>query len=84
MQEGHDLQKLEHALKECSHNLRQLGEHSTPTVEELLVIVRRPGWTTPAEFALVHALADAVRGQARSLLSTIEGLVAGTQLVGRG
>jgi hypothetical protein len=51
-------------------NLRKaLTDLAAPTpLEELLKIIHRPGWTTPAEFALVTLNLDTMTSMARAML----------------
>ena len=57
MQNNEDLAKK---IGTLNHNLGDLGNGGDLT--ELLKIIRRPGWTTPAELAFTHAILDAMLG----------------------
>ena len=63
---GHDLSKLEHHLETLNRCVAELS--SIGLSKEMLLIIHRPGWTTPAEFFLV---ANAVE----SLTHSIEGQI---------
>ena len=63
---GHDLSKLEHQLETLNRRVTELS--SIGLSKEMLLIIHRPGWTTPAEFFLV---ANAVE----SLTHSIEGQI---------
>jgi hypothetical protein len=62
---GHDLSKLEHHLETLNKRIIELS--SIGLSKELLLIIRRPGWTTPAEFVLVgntvESLTHSIEGQ---------------------
>jgi hypothetical protein len=79
---GHDMDRLENRLREFDKMLRQLVE--TDWVEELILVWRQPGWTTPAEFLLVEGLADAIVSHGKTLLKMQEVLVTGSREVGIG
>jgi hypothetical protein len=62
---GHDLTKLEHHLETLNRRVTEL--HTMGLTNELLPIIRRPGFTTPAELALVQnaieSLTHSIEGQ---------------------
>ncbi|MEF2277994.1 hypothetical protein V3W47_06745 [Deinococcus sp. YIM 134068] len=62
-------------------SLRELVE--TDHLEELLRIIPRPGWTTPAEFVLVRGGVAQMRAQVEALKTFQEQVVRGADLVGR-
>jgi hypothetical protein len=78
----HHIPKLEAKVKAVQDIFGQLGD-DTDWVE-LLKILRRPGWTTPAEFTLVSAILDSLENQARSALALRGGLLTGAREVGVG
>lgn len=49
---------------------------------ELLRIIHRPGWTTPAEFKLVGGLVEIMETQARALVAMRELLLGASREVG--
>jgi len=62
---GHDLSKLEHQLETLNRRVTELT--NIGLTKELLLIIHRPGWTTPAELSLVtsavESLTHAIEGQ---------------------
>jgi hypothetical protein len=62
---NHDLSKLEHHLETLNKRVSEL--QSIGLSKELLLIIHRPGWTTPAEFVLVgnavESLTHSIEGQ---------------------
>jgi hypothetical protein len=50
--------------------------------DELLQIIHRPGWTTPAEAALAHAMVDGLIRQVAAMRQTHEDLLAAARQVG--
>jgi hypothetical protein len=82
--EKHELVKLESKIKELNDVCREIGDESN--MKEMLLIIRRPGWTTPAELALVNVAVESLINQVRAVNSLRESLVAGARQVeaGRG
>ncbi len=78
--ESHELKRLEENIKALRHSLRELSDN--PELEELLKIIHRPGWTTPAEASLVGGIVDSARVQVQALAELKRVLVAGSQIVG--
>jgi hypothetical protein len=61
----------------------QLKHFANPSdLEELLIIIHRPGWTTPAEFAFVSAIVDSIQGHITSLTHLRKSLLSGSRAVG--
>jgi hypothetical protein len=52
-------------------------------IAELIRIIRKPGWTTPAEFQLTIGIADSMIHQARGLIDSKQSLLKGSRLVGK-
>jgi hypothetical protein len=52
-------------------------------LRELIPIIRRPGWTTPAELKLVLSLVDALDNQINVLGQLGDALLIGSKTVGR-
>jgi hypothetical protein len=48
---------------------------------ELLQIIHRPGWTTPAEMLLVYGYLDAISAHAKLIANLNESLLAGARAV---
>jgi hypothetical protein len=57
----HDIPALEAKLRKLDQSLSELT--SAKPTDQLLTIIRRPGWTTPQEAQLVHAMVDALQHQ---------------------
>lgn len=75
----HDLNALEDDIRELNTALRHLGSLS---LEELIKIIRQPGWTTPAEYELVRGLVQQMRAQVTLTGDLRATLLRGAQLVG--
>lgn len=56
--EKHDIAKLERTVKDLGTALGRLS--SKAEIDELIIILHRPGWTTPAEFAFASAIAESM------------------------
>lgn len=77
---GHDLTRLEGRIKELSGHMSKMS--STDDFDELLVIIHRPGWTTPAELLLVAGLVDAMHEHAQAFATLRQALIHGSRAVG--
>lgn len=77
---GHDLAHLENRIKELSGHVSAMS--TTDDFDELLVIIHRPGWTTPAEMLLVAGLVDAMHEHAHAFATLRQALVNGSRAVG--
>ena len=53
----------------------------TSDMKEMLRIIHKPGWTTPAEFALVNGLVDSIQGHTNDLTAMRKVLLSGSQAV---
>ena len=60
-----------HNIRGLETELRGIG-HST---DELLKIIHMPGYTTPAEFALVSGIAEGIALQMRTLVTVSKEIV---------
>ncbi len=71
---GHDLSKLEHHLETLNRRVTELN--SIGLTKELLLIIRRPGFTTVAELMLVvnavESLTHGVEGQIQQSKQLLE------------
>lgn len=78
---GHaqDIKGLEKKVTDLSDALAHLGDKDD--FKKLILILRRPGWTTPAEFIFASAVVDVMQAQA-SALATLKGkLLQGSEAV---
>jgi hypothetical protein len=75
----HNIPRLEKQISALSDALAHL--HNEESFKELIRIIRFPGWTTPAEFALVSTLVDSMIQQT-AILGKLQGeLLKGSKLV---
>jgi hypothetical protein len=61
---------------------RRLFGGQVQVMKDLLRIIRKPGYTTPAEMAFSHALVDSLAAQASGLANTQAALLAASKQVG--
>jgi hypothetical protein len=73
------LNRLESGIKEMQELLRELRKDDD--LKELLKLYRRPGWTTPAEYALVQGLTNSIVLQLKNVSKLKAVLVKGSRLV---
>lgn len=81
-QSEHNTAHLETRIKEFSTLLATLAD--TQDLEELIHIIHRPGWTTPAEYVLVSGMVNAMQEHAKALASLRQVLLNGSRAVGAG
>lgn len=80
--EKHELTQLEGEIQALKTSHASLA--SGDSLNELLTIIHRPGWTTPAELAFVRTGLESVRAQTAQLNALTNGLLAAAKLVGAG
>jgi hypothetical protein len=76
----HDVNQLETGIGQFVEILVKLTNQET--IEELIRIWRRPGWTTPAEFLFASGVLDSMISLASQLESMENVLLQGSELVG--
>lgn len=84
MSVDHDTSKH---VDEIDGRLRSLRDtfsslDGTDDLDDALIIIRRPGWTTPQEVMLVQALIDATQQAARQARQLRHALVEGITAIG--
>lgn len=77
---GHDLKSLEHRINEMHRSIADFAAGSD--FEELLRIIRRPGWTSVAESLMVSGIVEAIHANVKALIGLKNVLVFGAQKVG--
>ena len=75
-----DTKHIEARCKDLSQNLKTPADERNMT--ELMTIIHRPGWTTPAEALLVGGYLDAMNAHAQHLANLSQTLLAGARAVG--
>jgi hypothetical protein len=70
---------LETRIKSLSGQLLDVADGSA--FDELLILMRRPGWTTPAEILFVDGIVNVMREQVQSLASLKQVLLSGGRAV---
>jgi len=73
----HNIPQLEVRIKELEEVCKSVGDNSD--LIELLKVIHRPGWTTPAEFTFATSIVDSLIGQARNLVALRKSLLAGSR-----
>jgi hypothetical protein len=76
----HDIDKLVTHIRGLQQAIAKLATDNH--TEELMRIIHRPGWTTPAEFALMVAGLESAQNQAEALHRHLRGLASGARQVG--
>lgn len=76
----HELAHVEaqiHSLRTSHSALAESDDY-----DELLKIIHRPGWTTPAELQFVHAALESLISQTRQLTALRQNVLAAARAVG--
>jgi hypothetical protein len=76
----HDIDKLASHIRGLQQAIAKLATDNH--TEELMRIIHKPGWTTPAEFALMVTGLESAQGQAETLARQLKGLTTGARQVG--
>lgn len=77
----HHVAHLERRISELGEQLEMMGD--TGDLKELLFIIKRPGWTTPAEYLLVNGVIDAMQQQVGMLAAMRQTLLNGSRAIAR-
>ncbi|HEX3126410.1 MAG TPA: hypothetical protein VH394_03705 [Thermoanaerobaculia bacterium] len=75
-----ELKRFEKSITELSDALAHLGKGTS--LRELILIIKRPGWTTPAELAFASSIVETMASQVASLERLQGDLLKGSQMVG--
>ena len=78
--EKQQLVQLEAQIKEVKTTFADLSDGTD--LDELLRIIHRPGYTTPAEHSFVQAIVETLGVQAKTLIVLKQALLAGARTVG--
>ena len=80
---NHDarIKDLDKKITELSDALAHLGKGTT--FQELLKIIRFPGYTTPAELAFNFAIVDSMQAHVTALAKLSQDFVSAAKLVGQ-
>lgn len=78
--EKHHIAHIEKQIKNLGAELTDAADGSS--FEELLNIIHKPGWTTPAESLLVSGIIDTMREHTKVLASLKQVLMNGSRAVG--
>lgn len=71
--------ELDKKITALSDALAHLGKGTT--LQELLLIIRHPGYTTPAELVFTGAIVDAMHAQVKTIGQLGNDLLAGAKAV---
>jgi hypothetical protein len=77
----HNVAGLEDRVQKLSKNLSSLRVQED--LKELLLVIRRPGWTTPAELIFATEIVDSMLAQTATLAALSQGLLASSREVGQ-
>jgi hypothetical protein len=72
---------LEPKIRRLQESMSRLTSENR--AEQLLQIIHRPGWTTPQEAQLVHAMLDALTQHVETVDAAHRALIAASEGIGR-
>jgi len=75
----HDLTHLETRIKDMCDSLTSVADKKG--FEEFLTIIHKPGFTTPAEIALLRGVVDTMQEQTKTLIGLRQLLLSGASKV---
>jgi hypothetical protein len=75
----HNIDNLEKQLKTLDAHFKKLADDQT--IAEMLKIIRKPGYTTPAEFKLTTGIVESLSAQVEVLIRLRQNLVEGSRLI---
>lgn len=81
MPNGHrlDIAKLSKRVQALSDSLVYISR--IEDFKKLLIVLKRPGWTTPAEFQFALGIVDGMLGQVKALTQMKDALIRGSGAV---
>jgi hypothetical protein len=80
--QSHDLAHLESRLRDLDRGMRGMSDDDG--LRELIAIIHQPGWTTPAEFAMVMGIVESLHAHTTAIAGLKKALVAAGRQVGNG
>lgn len=79
MANGHDIKGLEKRISALSAALANLN--NADDFKKLILLLRKPGWTTPAEFLFAVGIVDSMTAHVNALIQMKTVLVKGSAAV---
>jgi HAMP domain-containing protein len=77
--ENHDQAHFENRIKELLDNMKNAADEAA--FREFIATIRKPGFTTPAEIALLRGALDSMLEQSKVLLGLKQVLISGASKV---
>ena len=75
----HDTERLQKKVTDLSNALARL--HNAEEFKELILILKRPGWTTPAEFIFATGIVNSMIAHTEALTQLKTDLMRGSAVV---
>ena len=75
-----EIRKFEKSITALSDALAHLGKGTS--LRDLILIIRKPGWTTPAELLYATSIVDAMSAQVATLERLQTNLLRASKMVG--
>jgi hypothetical protein len=75
-----DLHHLERTILDLKELFAKMADNSD--MDELLKVIHRPGWTTPAEHMLVGSVVESLHAQLQNAITLRKALLRGSSQVG--
>jgi len=76
-----ETKRLEKRITEFSTALAEAQTGNTKLIQELLLYIHKPGWTTVADIAFVHSHIDSLQNQLRNINEQMNAFIKASRLV---
>jgi hypothetical protein len=76
-----ETKRLEKRITEFSNAVAEAREGNTKLIQELLLHIHKPGWTTVADIAFVHTHLDSLQNQLKNINEQLSAFVKAARLV---
>jgi hypothetical protein len=77
--EAHDTERLQKQVSDLSNALAKL--YNAEEFKELILLLRRPGWTTPAELIFATGIVDSMLAHTKAFVQLKGDLMRGSEAV---
>ena len=81
MSAKHDIGRLERDIKTFQKSVQAFAHEDT--YAQLLKFIHQPGWTTPAEYLLVHSAINAMTAQVRELTALRDSVLSASREIAK-
>jgi hypothetical protein len=76
-----EIKRIEEKLTGFNKAINEFQLSNTRLIQDLVLVIRKPGWTTIADIAFVNTHIDSMMGQLKNLNEQLNGFVQAAKLV---